>query len=152
MTVTTKRTAQVRGLRALIVLTLVILTAQGWFGDTVNIFIVPANGTTPPPPSLSGFLNAVGSLKQPFLLVWHTFEGVALVILAVAVLVLSLVWSRSRGVRVWSALGLFFMLSSAMGGYLFVMSGFSSGGVSAQMGGSFIGAYASYFLTLYYTK
>lgn len=61
-------------------------------------------------------------------------------------------WSKSRGVRVWSALGLLAMLSSALGGYLFVMSGFADGGASAQMGGSFIGAYACYFLTLYYTK
>jgi hypothetical protein len=32
------------------------------------------------------------------------------------------------------------------------LSGFANGGNSAQMGGSFIAAYASYFMTLYYTK
>lgn len=147
-----KRTAGLRGLRALIVATLVILTAQGWFGDTANLFVVPANGVPPPAPSLSGFFSAVGSLKPPFVLVWHTWEGIVLVALAVAVFVLSFPWSRSKGVRIWSAVGLFFMLSAALGGYLFVMSGFAAGGTSAQMGGSFIGAYACYFMTLYYTK
>jgi hypothetical protein len=44
------------------------------------------------------------------------------------------------------------MLSAALGGYFFVMSGFSDGGNSAQMGGSYIAAYACYFLTMCYTK
>jgi hypothetical protein len=48
--------------------------------------------------------------------------------------------------------GLLSVLSAALGGYLFVMSGFANGGNSAQMGGSFIAAYASHFMTLYYTK
>jgi len=146
------RPAGMRGLRALVVATLVILTAQGWFGDTVNIFIAPPNGETPPAPTLSGFLSAVTSLSPPFLLVWHTYEGIALVVLAIAVFVLSFAASRSLGVRVWATLGLLAMLSAALGGYFFVMSGFKDGGNSAQMGGSYIAAYACYFLTLYYTK
>jgi hypothetical protein len=44
------------------------------------------------------------------------------------------------------------MLSAALGGYFFVMSGFSDGRNSAQMGGSYIAAYACYFLTMCYTK
>ena len=71
---------------------------------------------------------------------------------AVAVLVLSFSWSMSRGVRIWSVVGLLSMLSAALGGFLFLRSGFADGGSSAQMGGSFIGAFASYFLVLYYTK
>ena len=146
------RTARMRGLRALIVATLVMLTAQGWFGDTVNIFIAPADGVTPPAPTLGGFLSAITSLSPPFLLVWHTYEGVALVVLAVVVFVLSFTASKSLGVRVWATLGLLAMLSSALGGYFFVMSGFKDGGNSAQMGGSYIASYACYFLTMYYTR
>ena len=37
-------------------------------------------------------------------------------------------------------------------GYLFVLSGFTAGGNTMQMGGASIGAYALYFVTLYYTK
>ena len=152
MAVKVKRPPRMRGVRALIVATLVVLTAQGWFGDTANIFLMPANGVTPPAQSLSGFLGAIQSIQPPFVLVWHTFEGIALVILAIIVFVLSLLWSLSRGVRVWSGLGLLSMLSAALGGYRFVLSGFADGANSAAMGGSFILAYACFFLTLYYTK
>ncbi len=147
-----RQPAQLRSLRALVVMTLVVLTAQGWFGDTVNIFIVPAEGTSPPPASLSGFLHAVESLQPSFFLMWHTFEGLVLVALAIAVLAFSLMWSKARGVHIWSTLGLLQMLSAAWGGYRFVLSGFSDGASSAQMGGSFIAAYACYFLTLYCLK
>jgi hypothetical protein len=33
-----------------------------------------------------------------------------------------------------------------------VISGFTAGGFSMQMGGAFLGAYAMYFLVLYYSK
>lgn len=72
--------------------------------------------------------------------------------LSVAIFVLAFVASKSLGVRVWATLGLLAMLSAALGGYFFVMSGYSDGGNSAQMGGSFIAAYACYFLMMYYTK
>jgi hypothetical protein len=107
---------------------------------------------TPPARSLSGFLGAVGSLHPPFILLWHTYEGIVLVALAGMVVALTLIWKSSRGVRIWSTLGLLSMLSAALGGYLFVMSGFTDGGNSAQMGGSYILTYACFFLTLYYTK
>jgi hypothetical protein len=141
-----------RALRALVVATLVILAVQGWFGDFVTIFITPANGITPPLPSPNGIVHELQMLPSPFFPIWHTFEGLALLPLAVAVLVLSFTWSRSRGVRIWSVIGLLAVLSAALGGYTFVRSGFADGGSSAQMGGSFIGAFASYFLVLYYTK
>ncbi|HEV7215944.1 MAG TPA: hypothetical protein VGP33_12580 [Chloroflexota bacterium] len=152
MAVKVLRPPHMRVVRSLIVATLVVLTAQGWFGDTANIFLMPANGVTPPAQTLSGFLGAVQSIKPPFILIWHTFEGIALVILAIAVFVTSLFLPSSRGVRIWSGLGLLAMLSAALGGYRFVLSGFADGANSAAMGGSYILAYACFFLTLYYTK
>jgi hypothetical protein len=141
-----------RRFRILLVFVLVVLTIQGWFGDTVNIFVAPSSGITPPPFSLSGFLNALESLPTPFLPLYHAFEGIFLIVLAVAVFALSFTWSKSRGVRIASGLGLVMVVSAAIGGFLFVMSGFSNGGNSAQMGGSFIGAYAFYFIALYYSR
>ncbi len=149
---TRPRPARTRALRILVVITLVLLTVQGWLGDEVNLFGAPPDGTPPPAASLSGFLRAVASLHPALFLLWHTVEGVVLVVLAVAVSVGAFLWSDSTGVRAWSVLGLLTMVSAAVGGYLFVMSGFTDGGASAQMGGSFIGAYAAYFLTLYYTR
>jgi hypothetical protein len=139
-----------RGFRILLVVTLVILSVQGWFGDFVNIFVAPPNGTTAPPYTMNGFFQSVQSLG--FGLVWHTFEGIALIGLAAAVFTLSFKWSQSKGVRISSGLGLIAVISAAVGGFLFVMSGFSYSGGSAQMGGSFIGSYALFFVTLYYAK
>jgi hypothetical protein len=139
-----------RKYRILVVATLMILAVQGWFGDTVNIFYAPASGVTPPAFSLAGFLSAVETLGFP--LIWHAFEGIALVILSAIVFGLSFVWSKSRGVRISSGLGFLMVVAAAIGGFLFVMSGFSNGGNSAQMGGSFIGAFAFFFITLFYAK
>jgi hypothetical protein len=83
---------------------------------------------------------------------WHAFEGLALLVLGITIAILAFAWSRSRGVRAWAIVGLATMISAALGGFLFVKSGFADGGSSMQMGGSFIGSFASYFLTLYYTK
>jgi hypothetical protein len=141
-----------RALRAVVVTTIVMLVVQGWFGDSVTIFIAPASGITPPPPSPAGIVQELQRLPTPFIPLWHAFEGLALVVLAVVVLILSFAVSRSRGVRAWSVVGLLCMLSAALGGYEFVRSGFADGGSSAQMGATFIGALASYFLVLYYTR
>jgi hypothetical protein len=139
-----------RKFKILVVLTLVILAVQGWFGDTVNIFYAPTSAQPVPPFTLAGFLQQVQSLGFP--LVWHAFEGIILVILSAVVFGLSFVWSKSRGVRIASGLGFMMVVSAALGGFLFVMSGFGNGANSAQMGGSFIGAFAFFFLTLYYAK
>jgi hypothetical protein len=152
MSASAERPVKARVLRALVVATLVILAVQGWFGDYVTIFVTPANGIARPSPTLDGFVRELQKLPSPFFPAWHAIEGIVLVLLAIAVLVISFAWSRSRGVRIFSVVGLLSMLSAALGGYLFVNSGFGDGGSSAQMGGSFLGAFASYFLVLYYTK
>jgi hypothetical protein len=141
-----------RILRGLIVATLVILIMQGWFGDFVTVFVAPASGIRPPSPSVTGFLHELQSLPTPFFPLWHAFEGLALIALGLAVVVFAFVASRSRGVRIWAIVGLVAVLSAALGGLRFVGSGFATGGDSMQMGGSYIGAFASYFLSLYHTK
>jgi len=135
-------------LRIFIVITLIILTVQGWFGDTVNIFIAPpgTNSTVP----FSAIISTIENYG--FFLVWHAFEGLLLVFLSIALVVASFRWSRARSVRILSLLGMLMIVSAAIGGLSFVLSGFNAGGSSAQMGGSFIGSYAFYFMEIYYTK
>ena len=135
-------------LRLLIVATLILLTVQGWFGDTVNIFLIP---TTPPTveQSASGLLQSITSIGP--VLVVHTFMGLAVLAFAIIVLAFSL-RSKPRNVQVPAILGLVMVISAIIGGIFFVLSGFSNGGNSAQMGGSFIGAYAFYFIELYYAR
>lgn len=139
-----------RSFRVYLVIVLIIMTIQGWFGDTVNIFVAPPNGITPPAFSMSAFFHTVQSYG--FLLIYHAFEGIVLLALGVIAVALAFKLSPKRSVRICSVLGLIFLISAAVGGYLFVLSGFASGGNSAQMGGSFIGAYALYFVSLYYAK
>ena len=146
----TKSAFTSRKLRILIVLELVILSVQAWSGDAVNIFFVTGS-KTPPPFSIGGFFQGVESLNAP-LLVWHAAEGIALIALSIVVLALSFKWSRARSVRISCLLAFIFLLAAASGGFLFVLSGFSNGGNSAQMGGSFLAVYAFYFIALYYAK
>jgi hypothetical protein len=135
-------------LRLLIVTTLVLLTVQGWFGDTVNLFAVPSSPVTVEA-SATGVLQAV--LNTGPTLIIHAFLGLAILAFAGAVLAFSLK-AKPRNVLVPAILGLIMIVSAIIGGTLFVLSGFSNNGVSAQMGGSFIGAYAFFFIELYYTK
>ena len=139
-----------RSFRILLVLVLIVMTIQGWFGDTVNIFVAPPNGITPPVFSMAAFFQMVQNYG--FLLIYHAYEGIVLFVLGLITAVLAFKWSPKRSVRICSIIGLFFLASAAVGGYLFVLSGFANGGNSAQMGGSFIGAYALYFVALYYAK
>ncbi len=139
-----------RWLRVAIVAILLVLTVQGWTGDAVNIFVAPPSGATPPAQDVGGFFAAVESLG-PFL-VWHAVEGVLILALAFIVAVLAFRWSKARSVRICALLGLVFVMSAAYGGYAFVLSGFQAGPSSATMGGSFIGTYAFYFMTLYFAK
>ncbi len=84
--------------------------------------------------------------------IFHGLEGVVILVLTVGVVYAAFTRTKSRGVRVSSLLALFFVAAAALGGYLFVFSGFLDNGNSAQMGGAFIGAYAMNFLVLYYSK
>ena len=56
------------------------------------------------------------------------------------------------GARALALFTLLAVLSAAAGGILFVLSGFQNDGFSAQMGGSFLSAYAAAFLTLYFAR
>lgn len=132
-------------------LILVVLTIQGWFGDTTNLFVIPANGlAVANGNSFQAFFATVTS--HGFILMWHSMEGILLILLAIIVTVFSFMWSKKTSVRVVTILGLFFVLSAAYGGYSFAFSGFTDAAKSAQMGGRFIGAYAFYFIELYFTK
>jgi hypothetical protein len=134
-----------RTLRASIVIVIVLLTAQGWTGDFSNLFATFPTGHVAF--AMGGFLQAVSA--SGMLVVFHAIEGALLIVLAFVVLALSSVHKIARG---FALLGALAVVSAAVGGILFVFSGFQNNANSAQMGGSFIGAYAFYFLALYSTK
>jgi hypothetical protein len=99
--------------------------------------------------SVGGFFQAVAS--GGLFTIWHGMEGFLILLSAVGVLVVSLRYHR-KSVKIGAALGLITVIIAGLGGYFFVLSGFTNGGSSMQMGGTFEAAFALYFITLYYTK
>ena len=136
-----------RRLRIIIVATLIALTIQGWTGDATNLFSMFPSGSVEQ--SLNGIVSGV--VTTGFFLVWHAFEGIAIFGLSLIVLAFSLK-AKPKSIRICAILGLVYVVVAGVGGLLFVLSGFTNNGNSAQMGGGFIGAYAFYFMELYYAK
>ena len=134
----------------MVVVNIILLSVQAWSGDVVNLFFVPPQG---PVNGLGGAIQALGSVGSisPVAL-FHGFEGLLILLLSVGIAAVAFRRSKLRSVRVTSLLALLFVISAVVGGYLFVFSDFVNNGNSAQMGGSFIGAYAMNFLVLYYGK
>jgi hypothetical protein len=128
------------------------LSIQGWFGDTVNIFVAPATGVTPPAPSLGGYLQTLEALPTPAIPLIHAGLGIALLVLGIVAIVMAFRSPVSTGVRVCTVIGALMILSAGQGGYDFVRTGLQANASSAQMGGAFILSYALYFLALYYSK
>lgn len=127
---------------------IVVLTIQGWTGDFVNLFSpFPGGGVSPSVVGLVSALSNAGALA-----LYHGLEGASLVVLSIIVLALSFRSSKARSIRIASLLATAAIVSATIGGVLFVLSAFQNNANSAQMGGSFIGAYAFYFIELYYTK
>ena len=114
-------------LRQLIVVTLILLTIQGWFGDTVNIFLVPTTPATVDQ-SFNGILMAIQNIGP--VLIIHAFIGLSILAFSIIVLGLSLK-NKPRSVQIPAILGLGMVVSAIIGGVLFVLSGFSAGGSSA---------------------
>ena len=134
-----------QALRASIMATLILLTIQGWTGDFANLFAAfPTGGVGF---TLGGFLHGVTSSGP--LVDYHVLEAFLILSSSLAALALSF---RQKIGRLFTSLGAAAVISAGIGGVLFVLSGFTNNANSAQMGGSFIGAYAFYFLALYSTK
>jgi hypothetical protein len=137
-----------RPLLVFVIHILIGLTIQGWLGDFVNLFAVFPNGTVGH--ALGSFFRAVKAAGN--MDVGHAILAALLLIFAIAILVVAFRGVVGMGARICAIIGLIAILSAAYGGIAFVFSGFKSNGNSMQMGGSFIGAYASYFLVLFFNK
>jgi hypothetical protein len=143
-------TNTLRPLKLMTVLNIILLSIQAWSGDVVNLFAVFPQG---PVSNIGGAVQALDSVGwvSPLAL-FHGIDGVVILLLSIGVSAVAFRRTRMRSLRVVSLLGLLSVISALIGGYLFVFSGFLNNGNSAQMGGSFIGAYAMNFLVLYYIK
>ena len=136
-----------KNLKISIVVLLILLSIQGWTGDYVNLFAVFPSG-----PVKISFGGLIGALEGAgFMEVFHASLAVAILATSIFIVILSF-RAKAKSLSVPSILGLAAVVSAVAGGLLFVFSGFTDNGYSAQMGGSFIGAYALFFVELYYTR
>ena len=127
---------------------LIGLTVQGWLGDFVNLFAVFPNAKVGY--TLDSFFKAIKATGN--IEIAHAILGALLLFFAIAILVVAFRGTARKGARICAIIGLIAIMSAAYGGIAFVFSGFKANGNSMQMAGSFIGAYASYFLVLYFNK
>jgi hypothetical protein len=67
-------------------------------------------------------------------LIWHGMEGLLVLLSAIGVMVVSLRYRR-RSVKLGAALGLAAVFVAGLGGYLFVLSGFSAGAIRCRWRG-----------------
>lgn len=99
--------------------------------------------------SIDGVILAA-TATGPTLLI-HATVGLILLFLAIIVFAAS-VRGKPRNIQVPATIGLLMVIFALAGGVMFVLSGFTNNGASAQMGLTYILAYASFFTELYYAK
>ncbi len=121
---------------------LALLTLQGISGNWITYFIILPGG----PAGLSQIL-IVFLVK---LVLYHRIMGFVIGLLSILVLIFAFLRLWSKYVRLFAVLGFIITATAAMGGYLFVKSGFTDRWPLGQMSDAFIGCYAAYFLQLFF--
>ena len=121
---------------------LVVLTLQAFSGNWVTFFLILPGA----PANLSQtFIGAMSRLAE-----YHVVAGFIIGLISILVLIFTFMHRSSIYVRIFAILGLIITASAGMGGFLFVKSGFQDRWPLGQMADSFIGAYAAYFLQLFF--
>jgi hypothetical protein len=132
-----------RGLWIATISILAILSVQGLSGNWITFFLVWPGG---PQAGLGlPFALAMAGLAQ-----YHIVMGLTMGVLSIVIVVFAFMHKSSVYVRVFSVLGLVITASAAIGGILYVTSGFQDRWSLGQMADSFVGAYAAYFLQFFF--
>ncbi|MGD0355294.1 MAG: hypothetical protein ABSB31_07630 [Dehalococcoidia bacterium] len=131
-----------RGLWISTLAVLVLMSVQAWSGNWITFFLILPGG----PSNLSDqFLLAMKDFAT-----YHAILGFVIGFGSIIVLIFAFVHKSSIYVRIFAILGLIITASTAMGGILFQQSGFQDRWPLGQMADSFVGAYAAYFLQLFF--
>jgi hypothetical protein len=139
---------QFRSLRAIVVITLVLLTIQYELGMKVSL--------SPNLPALAPFGFSLAKISDALHLagssaLTHAILGSLLTLLSIVTVLLS-IRSRIRSVQIFGFLGFLAISVAATGGILFTLSGFQNDDYSLAMASNFILAFIFYFLMLYFLK
>jgi len=126
----------------LISLILALITLQGFSGNWITYFLILPGGPA----------NLGQTLIQGLavLALYHKIMGFLIGLLSILVLILAFVCRSSNYVRLFAVLGFVIIAFAAAGGILFVQSGLQDRWPLGQMTDAFVGAYAAYFLQLYF--
>jgi len=124
------------------IVVLVLITVQAFSGNWITYFLILPGG----PANLSqGFIEGLVKLS-----IYHKIMGFVTGLVSILVLVFAFIHRSSVYVRIFAVLGFIITVSAGVGGLLFVQSGFQDRWPLGQMADSFVGAYAAYFLQLFF--
>jgi hypothetical protein len=124
------------------ILILAAVTAQALSGNWITYFFILPGGPSDLSPA---FIQAMANLA-----VFHKMLGFIIGGFSILVLASAFIHKSSFPVRIFAVLGLMASISAAIGGYLFVHSGFQDRWSLGQMADSFVGVYAAYFIQLFF--
>ena len=125
------------------IIVLVLFTIQGWSGNWVTFFLAWPSG---PGDQLSNtFLQFMSGLS-----VYHVKMGFAIGAISVLISIFAFLSKSSIYVRTLAVIGLAITTSAAMGGFLYVSSGFQDRWSLGQMADAFVGVLGAYFIQLYF--
>jgi len=121
---------------------LAILSVQTLSGNWITYFLILPGG----PATLSqSFIEGLVKLA-----IYHKIMGFIIGGISIFVLIFAFIRRSSIYVRIFAVLGFIITASAGIGGFLFVKSGFQDRFALGQMADSFVGAYAAYFLQLFF--
>lgn len=121
---------------------LVLLSVQAFSGNWITYFLILPGG----PANLSQ--SFIGTLVK--LAIYHKITGFVTGGISILILIFAFIRRSSIYVRIFAVLGFIITVLAGIGGFLFVKSGFQDRWSLGQMADSFVGAYAAYFLQLFF--
>jgi len=121
---------------------LVLMSVQAWSGNWITFFLILPGGP--------GDLSAQFTQAMAGFAVYHAIMGFIIGLGSIVVLIFAFISKSSIYVRIFVILGLILTASAAIGGILFQQSGYQDRWPLGQMADSFVGAYAAYFLQLFF--
>jgi len=118
------------------------MTLQGLSGNWITYFLILPGG---PAKLRQGLIHGLTALT-----VYHRVVGFVIALISILVLIFVFIRRSSKYVRLFAVLGFVITALAAIGGYLFVQSGFQDRWPLGQMADAFVGAYGAYFLQLFF--
>jgi hypothetical protein len=121
---------------------LVVMSIQAVSGNWITFFLILPGG----PSNLSqSFIMALAKLA-----IYHKVAGFMVGGISFLILIFAFIRRSSIYVRIFAVLGFIITVIAGIGGFLFVKSGFQDRWALGQMADGFVGAYAVYFLQLFF--